>query len=451
MAADGGNLPEVIAQLGTAFEEFKKTHKLEMAEIKTLTGGLPSDLTKEKMQRIETALDVLTEVKTRLEKAELKLDRPRNPGAVNDENEIKEEVDNREAFFDWIRFGKQNPEVLDNLKRKGLALRDYNRQKHAEFMRKSGSTNVDTTTGADGGYGVPKVISDVITKKLLDISPFRQYCKVVTVGTSDYHELVDKRGESYGWVGEAGSRTLTTTPSLIDVKPTMGTIYAYPKATEESLQDIFFDVQAWLIGDVVNAFDLGEGIAFATGDGSNKPTGFLHAISAVVDGWGVSPQRPDFSVQYLPSKNASGFPNDQLTSPKGNPGDVLFDIIYALKPAYRMRAKWSMAKATVSKVRKFHDGFGNYLWAPGLAANQPSMLLGYDVIEAEAMPALGSNTTPIAFADWQSAYLIVDRAGVRMTLDEITTPGFVKFYVRKRVGGLLLNSDAIKVMKCATS
>jgi HK97 family phage major capsid protein len=38
-----------------------------------------------------------------------------------------------------------------------------------------------------------------------------------------------------------------------------------------------------------------------------------------------------------------------------------------------------------------------------------------------------------------------------MTLDEVTVPGYVNFYVRKRVGGKVLNSDAVKVVKCATS
>jgi HK97 family phage major capsid protein len=41
---------------------------------------------------------------------------------------------------------------------------------------------------------------------------------------------------------------------------------------------------------------------------------------------------------------------------------------------------------------------------------------------------------------------------MRMTIDDnITTPGQVKFYLRKRVGGKLLNDDAIKVIKVAAS
>ena len=39
----------------------------------------------------------------------------------------------------------------------------------------------------------------------------------------------------------------------------------------------------------------------------------------------------------------------------------------------------------------------------------------------------------------------------RVTRDEITAPGFVKFYVRKRVGGKLRNTQAIKLLKISTT
>lgn len=448
--SDPTNLKETIDALGTAFEDFKKNNDTRLKEIET-KGAASSD-TIEKQKAIEKRLDELTDLKSRLEKVEVKQDRPTNPNAVNDQNESKEELEYREAFLDYVRFGKHNPEVVDGLKRKGMALNEYHRAKNVDFRKKaSGSAQVDTINPGDGGYGVPKVISDQITKKLLDISPFRQYAKVVTVGTSDYHELVDKRGETYGWVGETDPRSQTRTPSLADCKPPMGTIYAYPMASEESLQDIFFDVEAWLIGNAVDAFAQGEGVAFATGNGTAKPLGFLNAPSPIVDGWGVSPPRPDFSLQYLPTGVASGFPNDQTGSPKGNPGDLLINLEMSLKPRYRARSSWFMAKNTIATVRRWKDGFGNYLWQPGLAAGKPSQLTGYDLVEAEAMPAIAANSYPILFGDLSQAYLVVDRSGVRMTIDEITLPGFVKFYVRKRVGGKVLNSDAAKLLKCAVS
>ena len=437
------SLAEVIADLGAAFEQFKQTNDQRLKEIEK--HGTASAETEAKLAKITKDMDEFADVKKRLEKAEVKLDRPVNPTTGREDEEAPEDREHRDAFIQFMRFGRNHPDVKENLLRKTVAAVAALRLRNADFLSKAtGTAQIDTLTPADGGYGVPKVISDQITKKLLDVSPFRQYCKVVQVGTPDYHELVDKRGETYGWVGETGARTQTRTPALADCKPPIGMLYAYPQVTEEALQDIFFDVQAWLVGNVTNAFEMGEGIAFATGSGANQPLGFLAATAAIPDGW-PSPPRADFTIQYVPSGAAGAFP----AAP--NQGDPLLDMQYALKPAYRMDARWAMGKGALDTVRKFKDTTGNYIWSPGLAPGQPSLLLGREVIEAEAMPAIGANSLSIALADWEEAYLIVDRVGMRMTVDEITTPGFVKFYLRKRVGGKVLNSDAIKVLKFAAT
>ena len=67
------------------------------------------------------------------------------------------------------------------------------------------------------------------------------------------------------------------------------------------------------------------------------------------------------------------------------------------------------------------------------------------------MPAVAANSFSVAFGDFREGYLVVDRVGMRITRDEITTPGYVKFYIRKRVGGITRNSQAIKLLKCAAA
>ena len=77
--------------------------------------------------------------------------------------------------------------------------------------------------------------------------------------------------------------------------------------------------------------------------------------------------------------------------------------------------------------------------------------MGYGITEAEDMPAIAANSFPIAFGDFKEGYLIADLVGMRITRDEITQPGQVKFYVRRRVGGKLRNTQAIKLLKIAAS
>ena len=102
-------------------------------------------------------------------------------------------------------------------------------------------------------------------------------------------------------------------------------------------------------------------------------------------------------------------------------------------------------------LRKYKDTTGQYLWQPALTAGQPATFLGYGITEAEDMPAIAANSFPLAFGDFKEGYLICDKVGMRITRDEITTPGFVKFYVRRRVGGKLRNTQAIKLLKIAAA
>ena len=127
--------------------------------------------------------------------------------------------------------------------------------------------------------------------------------------------------------------------------------------------------------------------------------------------------------------------------------DVFLDLVYALRARYRTNAKWVTNRLVQAVLRKYKDAQGQYLWQPSLQAGQPATFLGYGITEAEDMPGVAANAFPLAFGDFKEGYLIADRVGMRITRDEITTPGFVKFYVRKRVGGKLRNTQAIKLLK----
>ena len=90
----------------------------------------------------------------------------------------------------------------------------------------------------------------------------------------------------------------------------------------------------------------------------------------------------------------------------------------------------------------------------------PALKLGFEIVASVPMDGNidrdhvllvedtgdGSSFAIISVED-----LIADRVGMRITRDEITTPGYVKFYVRKRVGGKIRNSQAIKVLKIAAA
>jgi len=136
-----------------------------------------------------------------------------------------------------------------------------------------------------------------------------------------------------------------------------------------------------------------------------------------------------------------------------NPADALHDTLTALRPAYRKGdgVAWIMNSATANVIRKMKDGQGNYLWTQSIVMGQPDRLLGYPVTLDEGMPDIAANSYSVAFGNWRRGYAIVDKPGLRLIVDRVTKKGWTKMYFSKRVGGGVVDSNAIKLLKFATS
>ena len=248
------------------------------------------------------------------------------------------------------------------------------------------------------------------------------------------------RGATAGWVGESDSRTETATPQLREVVPTMGELFAYPQTTEWAMDDVFFDVGSWLAEEVAEQFAVEEGAAVLTGNGSNRPTGMLNT-TPVTTADHASPLRAAAAYQYIANTSS---PTGTVLLP-----DSLIDLVYAVNSRYRANGTWAMNSTTAAAVRKLKaSGTGEYLWQQGMAAGQPDLLLGYPISIWEQMSDIGNNNFPIAFGDFRRGYLLADRTQIRITVDaNITTPGRIKYFVRRREGGHVLNGDAIKFLR----
>ena len=182
-------------------------------------------------------------------------------------------------------------------------------------------------------------------------------------------------------------------------------------------------------------FARAEGAAFVSGTGVNQPLGFLSSpVSAIGDG-----ARPFGSLQYVGSGDAAGF--------DANPDAKLIDLIHTMKAGHRQGANWVMNSSTLAVVRKLKTTDGALLWQPGLVEGQPDRLLGYPVIEAEDMPDMTGGAFPIAFGNFKAGYLIAERSGTQILRDPFTNKPFVHFYATRRVGGKVLDSAAIKLLK----
>ena len=298
------------------------------------------------------------------------------------------------------------------------------------------SKRMSVGVGGEGGLAVPLEIDQRIETTLKQISPIRALADVVKVGSANYRKLVASGGFASGWVAEAATRAETATPTFSEVLAPMGELYANPAATQAMLDDALFDVEGWLAQEVATEFARAEGVAFVSGTGTSQPKGFLtYPVATAGDA-----TRPFGTLQYVAAGAAGGF----IAS---NPQDRLIDLVHSLRAPYRQGAAWVMNSNTMATVRKFKDSTGDFIWKPGLLEGQAPTLLGYPVVEVDAMPDIAANSLSIGFGQFRSAYVIADRGETGVLRDPYSNKPFVHFYATRRVGGALVNSEALKLMR----
>ncbi|KPF63008.1 phage major capsid protein [Porphyrobacter sp. AAP60] len=306
------------------------------------------------------------------------------------------------------------------------------------YLRRGRETELKSISGAapgDGGYAVPRQIDAMIASTLADISPIRAIAQVVQTGTSGYRKLVATGGVASGWVSEVAPRPETGTPQFAEIAPPSGDLYANPAASQGMLDDAAFDLESWLASEIALEFARAEGTAFVGGTGVGQPEGFLTAATSTAED-GV---RAFGTVQYIGSGSATGF--------NAAPDAKLIDLIHSLKSGHRQGAVFVMNSSTLAAVRKLKTADGAFLWQPGMVEGQPNRLLGYPVIEAEDMPDAVGGAFPIAFGNFRHGYLIAESGATRILRDPFTNKPFVHFYATKRIGGKVLDSNAIKLLK----
>ncbi|WP_310619679.1 phage major capsid protein [Flexibacterium corallicola] len=301
---------------------------------------------------------------------------------------------------------------------------------------RAGEIQASLSKGTDekGGYVTPIEWDRTITDKLVEISPMRQVCGVISTSKDGYSKLLNLHGASSGWVGETDARPNTNSPQFAQMEFSTGEIYANPSATRQLLDDAEINIESWLASEVQQEFSVQENLAFIAGDGNKKPKGLL----TYVDGEANASANPLGPIEQVVAASATGVTPDEL-----------LDLIYDLPSTFQGSARFLMNRNSQKAIRKLKDNDGNYLWQPSLVAGQPSSLLGYPLTDVGGFPDMTTGAIPIAFGDFKRGYKIIDRIGVRIIRDELTNKPNVQFYTTKRVGGGAENTECMKVIRMA--
>ncbi|HGV0271454.1 TPA: phage major capsid protein [Citrobacter freundii] len=400
MSVDVKDVEQVAQELQAKFDAFKEKNDKRLEAVEQEKGKLAGEV-----ETLNGKLSELDELKSALEEELKQVKRPAGGP------QSKAASEHKTAFIGFMRKGKDD----------GLR----------ELERKALQVGVDE----DGGYAVPEELDRTILNLLKDEVVMRQEATTITVGGANYKKLVNLGGTASGWVGETDSRPETDASKLGQIEPFMGEIYGNPQATQTMLDDAFFNVEDWINSELAIEFAEQEEIAFTSGNGTKKPKGFL-AYASTLD---PDKTRAFGTLQHILSGAAAG-----VTA------DAIIKLVYTLRKVHRNGAKFMMNNNSLFAIRILKDSEGNYLWRPGLELGQPSSLVGYGVAENEQMPDIAADAKAVAFGNFKRGYTIVDRIGTRILRDPYTKKPFVGFYTTKRTGGMLVDSQAIKLLQIGT-
>jgi HK97 family phage major capsid protein len=425
--SDLSEIKTIIEAQGRAWEEFKSTND---QAIKAKADGKAVGDIEAKLANLEKALQAGDAISAKLTAAENEV-----KAAKLAAEEAKTAVEDLEVKFNRQGLGgighKQKIDVnqwaraVVDAHTKGVVNLTQDQQKALHDVAneyKAMSVSNDTT----GGYLAPAEYVREIIKTVTEISPARQLARIRTTGNKSI--LLPKRTGQFAalWTAENATRTETTGLTYGMLEIFTHELYAMIDISEQNLEDSAFNLAAEIAAEASEQFAVAEGAAFVSGTGVGKPEGFM----------------TNSGVTSVNSGSASAITADGLISLK-----------HSLKTAYTRNASWALNRTTLGTVRKLKDGTTTqYVWQPGLALGKPNTIDGDPYVEVPDMPSEGSNTYPVAYGDFAKAYSLVDRVAMSMLRDPYTqaTSGNIRFMFRRRLGGMVVQPEAIAKLKCST-
>lgn len=278
-----------------------------------------------------------------------------------------------------------------------------------------------------GGYLVPAEFRAEVIRRVFDFSPIRTVANIIPASRGEVQIPVESGDLGASWVGENESSGDTQSTYAVGLE----TITAYKMVGRVDVSNDLLDsspvnIEAMLRDRAGEKFGRTEGTAFITGTGAKQPEGIMtNADVAAVAGGDASAIKVD----------------------------GMLDLYGALKTAYDANARYIMNKKTMVAIRKLKDSNGLYYWQPALTAGLPETFNGVPILKCSDMVDIGANVYPVAYGDFRAGYSIAD--GMQMTVlrDDLTQSDYdlVRFRFKQRVGGQVVQPEAIKKMKIATS
>lgn len=423
-------LKTVVETLNQEWHQFKATNDEALK-----TGASDVKAMKERMN------EGMSKLEDQIESVKTALNRSRT---MDKAGEISEMKSSKSGLKLIAKLAKEQNEFSGFLRGKG----------HGEFATEGWSQKAvvgNSTTGADGGYGIPTVIQPVVDLLIQETSPIEQLAQVTNVGyaSDGFHGVIDLNTAGATWGAEpvngTSDRPLTdsTTFARVDIK--YWELFANVAMTLQVMEDATFDVEGEVLRALGDKLGRARAAAFVNGagDGSYAPKGFAAYTQNV-----LASNAADITKLNTVVGKGTGATANTIVA------DDVYNLVYGLRTGYDANASFAAHRLMIQQIRELKSTTGQYLWAPAdaanfnaLAAGQAGTLAGHDIYRFNDMASTGTAVSGVApvtlmFADWKNFYRIVNRVGLMMIRDPYTQTGQVVFKTRQRVGGGIYNGVA---------
>jgi len=444
------DVKELVGDLNKAFNEFREANDQRIKALEQ-KGSVDPVL----QEKVDKANNAITDIESKIEEAK----RENQERIDNLEADMKQKglgANGRPSDVDMHNEAKQFFSTMYDkpVEDSQVDVETYKNYKQAfnYYLRRGDKSlnndiknSLSVGSDPDGGQWVPASTANRVITRLFETSPVRQLADVMTIGTDrlEIPKDVDE-ATSGGWVGETQSRSTTATPKVGLHEIPVHEQYAQPQTTQKMLDDAQFDIDGWLSNKIANILLRTENAGFVNGNGVMKPRGFLNYSSSATTSEDAS--RAWGKLQYVFTGKDGGF-----KAAGSGPADCLIQLQQKLKSQYRQGAVFTMNRFTKATIRTLKNSNDDYYLIPDLSGNGRDTLLGFPVVEFDDMPDIASKSFSVAFGNFGEGYQIVDRIGIRVLRDPFTNKPYVKFYTTKRVGGDVVNFDALKLLRFYTA
>jgi len=303
----------------------------------------------------------------------------------------------------------------------------------------------DEKTDSAGGYThIPELGPEILAAVGEAVPMFADVRQEVT-DSNEFRQIYTTTAPTAARAAESGSRSASDTPIIYRVDVGLFDLYSYVTVSNELLDSSQFNITRYLQEEIERQFSaaIETEIVTGSGSGSQQALGILtQATSTSADG--SSPERSFALYQRLALGVNSPLSSFDYSS--------LVSLSQELPVRYRRNSKFYASTSGIETMRNLVDTTGQPIWTDrsGGISERPQSILGYEVVEAPALPTVAAGTMPVIFGDLNQAYLWVSHVrGLRVIRDDITTPGSTKFYMSLQCGGMPGDTRALKALYVA--